>query len=258
MIASTLVGSFGYAEAVLAVVDSSNSKSEELREDFLVAINSNLDASKPVGLGIFNSKKDLNEAGHGVVADGYGYNGGILFHHINMGYGNLSSNPSGNLDAWYNLSRIIDYDLVNAVIYNIYPSKPTTGTEIISGMIATSSDVSPTGAIVLMEAPGYRGTVTITSGNSAGRFVFVGVPSNTTFTLTTTLAGHKFPVKEVRTGESRSPTAYNDYSVGNVWGVVIQENLYDGESPPGCGATPLPALFAAASVGVIIFRMKKR
>jgi hypothetical protein len=98
-------------------------------------LNSNLDAALPVMLGIYTIG---GGAGHAVLADGYGYDGGTLYHHINMGWG-------GSADAWYTMPDILSYDAIDTMNYNIYP----TGTgEIISGRITNDSGLPVEGVTV--------------------------------------------------------------------------------------------------------------
>ena len=243
-IADELVSSFGYGNAILATSGGPSQVGQMNSETLLRAVNSNLDAGKPVGLGIFRGS---NEVGHGVVADGYGYSYGTTYHHINMGWG-------GSYNLWYNLPLVFNYDLVDSVIYNIFDRKPSTGAEIISGRVVTSTDVAAAGALITMTGPSFRGNVT---ADNNGRFVFAGVPSNTKFTILAALGGHSFPVAEVTTGESYSPTQYNGYtsSVGNVWGVVIQESPTEGG---GCGVASYPALFAIVGTGAVFFVRKRK
>jgi hypothetical protein len=256
-IAEELVNSFGYAEAFLATSDTGQWKDSTLER----AVNANLDALKPVGLGILKNLKD-EEIGHGVVVDGYGESSGILFHHVNMGWGGELS----ELNLWYNLPQIIDYRIVNSVIYNIFPEPPGFGHEIISARLVTSSDAFPEGAVVTIreEGTGYYDVQRINNAtdNPGGRFVFAGVPSNRTFTVTARLAGHSFPTTKITTGRSVSPTLDNggQQSVGNVWGVEIREPLYNNDNAPGggCDAAAFPALSTAAGVGIILFMRRKK
>jgi hypothetical protein len=251
-IADELVSSFGYGNAVLAKAKGSSLVSQMNSETLLRAVNSNLDAGKPVGLGIYKRISENNFDGHGVVVDGYGYSVGTIYHHINMGWGD-----SSNLNIWYNLPLVYNYDLVDSVIYNIYSRTPSTGTEIISGRVVTSTDEAPKGAIITMTGENFSGTVIIPDTATDGRFVFAGVPSNTKFTILAALGGHSFPVAEVTTGESYSPTQDNGYtsSVGNVWGVVIQESPTEGG---GCGVASYPALFAIVGTGAVFVIRRKR
>jgi hypothetical protein len=250
-IAGELVSSFGYGNAILAKSSGVTTASQPGQLDsgmMLRAINSNLDAKKPVGLGIYRRS---DYAGHGVVADGYGYSYGSIYHHINLGWGEGVNDPGRGL-LWYNLPLVLDYDLVDSVIYNIYDVKPITGTEIISGRVVTSDDKAAAGALVTIIGPNIRNNLV----TDDGRFVFTGIPSNKTFTILAALDGHSFPVTEVTTGESYSPTAYNNYtsSVGNVWDLVIQEDKPEGK---GCGVASFPAVFVIVGAGAIFLRKKR-
>jgi len=57
-------------------------------------INPNLDAARPVILGIYG------DGGHAIVCDGYGYDQGTLYHHLNMGWGGSAGAPSTTTSTW--------------------------------------------------------------------------------------------------------------------------------------------------------------
>jgi hypothetical protein len=243
-IADELMTSFGYANATLVKAGARGSVGQMDINTLLSAVNSNLDARKPVGLGIFSA-----DGGHGVVTDGYGYSYGSIYHHVNMGWG-------GSYDLWYNLPEIFRYNIVDSVIYNVYTQSTeiTRGKEIISGRVVTSTDQTPDGALVTVATPNGLRFDTTTSGG--GKFVVTGAPSNTTFTIYVALGGHSFPITEVTTGESRSPSAYNNYtsSVGNVWDVVIQEDKTGGTD---CGVAAFPAVFLLPCAALVMARRRK-
>jgi len=67
-----------------------------LGDQFANQVHPNLDAKFPVCFWITDSSGDI---GHVIVCDGYGYNVGTLYHHLNMGWG-------GYYDAWYNLPTV--------------------------------------------------------------------------------------------------------------------------------------------------------
>jgi hypothetical protein len=243
-IADELMTSFGYANATLVKAGPRGGVGQMDIDTLLRAVNSNLDADKPVGLGIFSA-----DGGHGVVADGYGYSYGSVYHHINMGWG-------GSYDLWYNLPEIFTYNIVDSVIYNVYtPNENITwGKEIISGRVVTSTDQTPNGALVTITAPNGPQFLPITT-SGGGRFILTGAPPNTTFTIYVALGGHSFPVTEVTTGESVSPSAYNNYtsSVGNVWDVVIQED----KGSKDCGVAAFPAVFLLPCAALVMAKRRK-
>ncbi|MDR1944053.1 MAG: C10 family peptidase [Synergistaceae bacterium] len=255
-IADALINTFGYFSAKLA----GGGISGEINSHTLsTIINSNLDAGMPVGLGIF-VKSDFNSGsptGHAVVVDGYGYDSlyGSFYHHVNMGWG-----PGYTDDNvwWFALPQIAEYDMVNSVIYNIYPEdrRPAAvyGREIISGRVISSNDVRASSAQVTLQGGGIRETVRAASD---GKFVFTQLPSLTAFRITTTLAGHTYPVITVTTGNSDSPREMNDYTsrTGNVWNVQIKEEDAAGG---GCGIAQYPVLLALTGVCVILGRKRRR
>lgn len=75
------------------------------------------------------------------MVDGYGYNSGLMYHHLNMGWGGLD-------DAWYQLPNFTAGYTFNAMtdcVYNIYVSG--TG-EIISGRITSMAGLPLEGVTV--------------------------------------------------------------------------------------------------------------
>ena len=80
ILAGTLEDRFLYENAVSRY----RSGAMDLGWARLDMINPNLDAGYPVLLGFYAS--ETTETGHAVVCDGYGYNNGTLYHHINMGW----------------------------------------------------------------------------------------------------------------------------------------------------------------------------
>ena len=194
-IADALKGTFFYENAVKAY-DHNGIETA----DFIKMINPNLDAGLPVALGIHR-----DHGGHAVVTDGYGYDQGTLYNHVNMGW-------SGSYNAWYNLPHVDagnhNYTSIHNIVYNIY----TQGNgEIISGRVTDKSG-----------NPIANATVTAKSGsqtfraktNAKGIYALVHLPSNTSYTITVKKSGYAFDNKRKTTGESK------DYkSVGNVWGV---------------------------------------
>lgn len=94
------------------------------------AVFANLDAGCPVMLGIGIKGTD---AGHCVLADGYGYDDGTDYVHLNLGW-------SGHGDVWYNLPWITcgyDFDAVGELVYNVFPTDSTT-CAALSGRVVNS------------------------------------------------------------------------------------------------------------------------
>jgi hypothetical protein len=252
-IADELVATFGYYSAMLAKAGPSGYVGQMDSETLIRAINSNIDSARPVGLGIHSSAG----GGHGVVVHGYGTQAGTMYHHLNMGWGSPDG-LNGAWDYWYNLPQILpNYDLVDSIIYNIYPTENPGrrgGKEIISGTVITSNDQRAEKTIVAITGGGISVTAE-TYAAAPGKFAFSQLPSNTKFTIVASLGGHTFPITEVTTGESASPTIYNNYvsRIGNVWNVIIQEDPLEGK---GCGVAAFPA--ALLLVCVLVNRSRKK
>ncbi|HUT30950.1 MAG TPA: C10 family peptidase [Sedimentisphaerales bacterium] len=162
-------------------------------------INTNLDADHPVILGISSPTVE----GHAIIADGYGYNGSTLYHHLNMGW-------NGSDDAWYNLPDIIHWDTVVVCVYNIY----TSGSgEIISGRITDGTGAPVSDVLVAGETGG--GQIFSDTTNARGIYALTKVPSDTSFTVRPDKAGFVFSERNVTTGRSRSSQSNS----GNLWAV---------------------------------------
>jgi hypothetical protein len=179
--ATVLTKTFHYANAELTY--SALSEVE-------VALQANLDAGMPVGLGIY----DGNE-GHAVVADGYGYDDSTLYHHLNLGW-------SGAFDAWYNLPTIdaggYDFNVIDGALYNIDPSVKG---EVISGRIVDNLGNPVVGATVSITDGGPVLTATT---NAEGIYAQKGLASNTKYTLTASGGTYHFSPSQlsVTTGQS--------------------------------------------------------
>jgi len=151
-------------------------------------LNANLDAQLPVMLGI-----DGSVGGHAVIADGYGYTGEIMYHHINMGWG-------GNDNAWYQLPLIdasYTFNVIDEAVYNIY----TSGTgEIISGRVTNLAGAPLSGVTV----KAYIGTSLQKQAttNSRGVYAFKNLSSNTAYRVSAEKSGENFLDQNVTTGSS--------------------------------------------------------
>jgi hypothetical protein len=214
--AQVLTNVFHYANAAQSTAELSTLD---------IAIDSNLDAKLPVGLGITGGG-----FGHAVVADGYGYNGSTLYRHLNMGW-------SGACNAWYNLPDVdaggYDFNVVNSALFNI---DPTTTGEVISGRVTDSAGKAAAGIAVAATS----GTVVYTGTTDAeGIYAFKGVASNTKWTITPGSAAWNFTPADlvVTTGHSSAGGGMGDKT-----GV-------DFTSQPITGAVTVEINNAAAAAG---------
>ena len=232
-----LLETFEYDNAVWAENEGGNVN----RKFFLSLFNCNLDAGIPVILGFRNISYPWY--GHAAICDGYGYNFSKLYHHLNMGW-------EGQFDCWYSLPDIaypdmVPFDAITQCVYNIF----TEGTgEIISGRIVDSNGVPFEGVTVTAKSqtdPNVHTAVT----NDNGIYAFIGINSNTTYTISPNEMGYDFDLNLgyglegniVTTGWSGG----DSFDTGNVWGIDFvgyrNSNPNSTESQVVCSDTKLIA-----------------
>ena len=201
-----LTNEFGYASAILCdnAVNLTSDPAERAR-----AILANLDAQRPVILLVSGN------GGHAIVADGYGFAGGLPtpFVHLNMGW-------TGQCDIWYNLPEIntsenpeqfSGFSIINGAVYNITPDPAQVG-EIVSGRV-TGSDGAPVSNLVV-EAYGTAGTLLKTAvTDDCGIYHFVLPASADGYDIFCAVSGQL--VGDVYSGPVDKST---DDMVGNSWG----------------------------------------
>lgn len=187
---------FGYTNSIF-----SNSFSSSGDAGLWGMMNTNLDAALPVLLGISGPG-----VGHAVIADGYGYTSGTMYHHLNMGWAGLD-------DAWYAMPVIDSGTYFNAItdcVYNIY----TSGTsEIISGRITNLAGAPLDGVVVTA----YLGSTQVkqTTTNNRGIYALKNLSSNTQYRFSAVKSGYVFVDQFVTTGLSLDGNAVS----GNKWGI---------------------------------------
>ena len=131
----------GYSNAML--YENGNKTGNE--EDFRRVMISNFNAKRPVQLSI---------PGHSIVGDGYGYNNGTLYYHLNMGWG-------GSWDYWYSVpvndsNPITDdknYNCFQGVVYNIF-TEESPDNVILSGRVTDGGTAVANMPVVALSADG--------------------------------------------------------------------------------------------------------
>jgi hypothetical protein len=171
----------------------------QLGPDLNVVLNTNLDAGLPVILGVSRAV-----SGHAIICDGYGYNTGTMYHHLNMGW-----NDSGSNDVWYNLPDIdaaIVYDTVTKAVYNIF--KNGSG-QIISGRVTDKSGNPISGASVTADSGGttYNGVT-----NAKGIYALWPLLPNKTYTLTASFGTEVFSDISVTIGQDSQLDTANKWA----------------------------------------------
>ena len=170
---------------------------------FFNMANANLDAGYPVLLAI-----DGFGGSHAIVCDGYGYNSGTMYHHLNMGWGAYYAADN----VWYalpNVDATLDFDTVNACLYNIFPAGAG---EIISGRISDGLGNPIAGAIVTASRQGGGQYQAVS--NRRGIYALAGVPASSGYTLTAARGGFSFAARTVSTGSSTDYAAYSGNQAG--------------------------------------------
>jgi hypothetical protein len=199
-IADALKSTFQYTNAKKGYSSGSNLPTTSRNN----MVNPNLDAGYPIAFGITGTS-----GGHAIVGDGYGYNSGTLYHHLNMGW-------SGSQNAWYNLPTIDDayygFTSVYKCVYNIY----TSGSgEIISGRV-TNTNGDPISGVTVTATRAAGGSYNAVT-NAKGIYALTKVPSSSTYQI----SAPGFTSREVTTSISA------DYStVGNQWGIDFSSAVY--------------------------------
>jgi len=189
---SVLKGTFQYANAIGA---------SGIGAQFSDQVLPNMDARFPVCFSIFGT------SGHIIVCDGYGYNLGTLYHHLNLGWG-------GYENAWYNLPNVTAGGYIFTSLGEFYYNIFTNGNgEIISGRVLDPTS-SPIPYPVVQATVGA--TTYSTQGDSRGIYALAQLPSSTTFSVSVIKKGYQFAPRTVTTGCSQ-----DDIATGNKWGIEI-------------------------------------
>lgn len=198
---------FGYASACTVY---SPVEGRELTEDAKNAILASLDAGMPVGVGIYGYA-----GGHETVLDGYGYQGGVPYVHMNCGW-------RGSEDLWYNVMgedvTSYDFTVLDEIGFNIHP---TEAGDVVSGRILNSDGSPVSGATVTLTAP--SGSTETTTSNSKGIYSF-RVTETGTFEVAAAKgddSGRMMLSVEARSEDWEFPSEIRTGRIGNKWGVNV-------------------------------------
>ena len=167
------------------------------------SLHCNLDAKLPCMLNVIGL---TSMGGHGVIADGYGFQDSVPYYRINFGYG-------GDHDGYYQWNAMYTYGTA-WVYFNIYPQ--ATG-EIVSGRVLKPNGDPLSGATVTVSCPA---TNIVCTSDARGIWAAVGVPSNASVTVTPSASGYAFTARNVTVGKSSQTYCQPvQADCGNVWGV---------------------------------------
>ena len=233
-------GTGGYClkEAFLDVFGYKNAMAWQLKSGTLSdtviknALLANFDAGYPVELSI-----DGPYGGHSIVGDGYGYSGGSLYVHLNLGWG-------GSDDAWYNLPNIgtgYSFNVVDGAVYNIFPDG--TG-DLLTGRVLDSNGSPISGATV----QALNGSTVVGSATTGATGIYaLRLPGGTTYSVVASASGAEtstMPVPLPKSVTTRTETRYyypGTGSVGNSWGnnftLTMATEPVVPEAPAGVSAS---------------------
>lgn len=219
--AEALQETFGYGNAVFGYNQNESIPGERLQ----TMINPSLDAGYPVILGI-NDTTGAEPEGHAILADGYGYNLGTLYHHLNMGW-------EGSYSIWYNLPGIsgpvFAYDSITKAVYNIFPGKSG---EILSGRV-TGGAGNPLSDVALHLSGDALQAQHTTSTDERGIYAFAGIPASADYTVTAEYGDAVFTPASRDAATGRSATSRS--TTGNIWQVDFQADVTATPVPKGSG-----------------------
>ncbi|MCQ2393647.1 MAG: C10 family peptidase [Kiritimatiellae bacterium] len=192
------VNRFGYRGAMGSLWSDGNSSVslERTRR----AMITNFDAGLPIEIGI------TGDGGHAIVADGYGYSSGSFCCHLNFGW-------SGTDDGWYIPPDLGDYNLIDELAYNIFPTQDPT-CAIVSGRVLSSSGSVASG--VAVKAVKFGSTSATTTTNSKGIFALFVKPG--TYSIKAESGLSVVTVTATPTAlKSLSPVIQNGNPTGSYW-----------------------------------------
>lgn len=245
---------FGYQSSVSYSAKKNEALSKMLYDNAKPSILGSLDAESPVQLGIIGGKA----GGHSIVGDGYGFNSGTLYVHLNLGWG-------GDNNAWYNLPKIYANEMVFTILSNIvYNISPTGSGEIISGRVLKSDGTPFRGSAVTVFATDGADSYMASPSVNTGIFA-IRVPSPASahsYKLSVQSTGDRFfqrlktvtvlssksdDYKIEKTSEGIVATSSNNGIIGTSWGNDLFVNLNAVEGISNGGTEELSVVIPATS-----------
>jgi len=191
-----------------------------------------LDAGLPCALMIDGSGKR-----HIIVCDGYGYQNGILYLHLNVGY-------SGLWNGWYPVEGDwawtisgIDYTSVAGIVYNISPSQYGP---VVSGHVVTAAGAPVVGAAVSVRRDGV--TVTNLVTNARGGYVYKVAPGDYDVTVSKGSRSHttRMTLRPCRSTAYLQTGDYLQTPVAVDIANKVHENLLLDDIPQSAAPTSIP------------------
>lgn len=193
----------------------------------------NFDAGYPVEVSI-----DGSAGGHSIVGDGYGYQNGSLYIHLNMGWG-------GGDDAWYHLPSIgtwAGFNMVDGVVYNIFPDWKG---DLLTGRVTDFSTGAPISGATVKAYDGSTLAGTAMTGSSG--IYALRLSGGKTYSVVAGSSGAEDARMDVYLKKSMTTTTSgrsfypNTGTIGNSWGndfvLTVESDPVKPDAPSGVSAT---------------------
>ena len=198
--AEAMRGVFRYAQADTAVLPKDPTLTARLRAALERTVLASLDAGAPCGLGVDGI------GAHAVVADGYGYDAGVLHVHVNMGWG-------GSEDYWYAVPDFGSFDTIFQVVSAI---SPETAWRAVSGRVLDASGAPVAGAAVAVSPADGGASFAATSDERGVWAVRVPVPE------TSERVGYSASASKGGLASSAREASVARAADGHAWGVSLR------------------------------------
>ena len=232
---------FGYKSGTMIWYDieALNKKDAEPRPsdftsrlaDFKNALYASLDAKMPVFMSIAGEDENGDALSHAVVVDGYGYDSGKLYTHVNFGYnssGFLDENvwyymPDDLLENYYDYTEYYGEEYVESECYYEFEGigfnvHPTLTGDVISGRVLNASGSPVSGATVTLY--NSAGNAVRTATTDAKGIYSVRISSAGSYSIIAVSGSLASPVKSISIPSMTVGGSYGYYGcrTGNSWG----------------------------------------
>ena len=224
--------------------------------DFKNALYASLDGKMPVFMAINGEDENGGVLAHAVVADGYGYDSGMLYTHVNFGY----NNPDfGDENVWYRmpddpLENYYDYakwgdDYIDAECYYEFEGlginvHPTTTGDVISGRVLNASGSPvPSATVTLYNSSGNA----VRTANADAKGIYsVRISSAGNYTIRAVSGNLESQTKSISISSLSTDGSYgyNGCKTGNRWGNDLKLSATPTELTIGGGKTSMSRAYS--------------
>ena len=205
--AKALTEVFGYADADYYATREISSSSTAMQQGLLA----NFDAGLPVLMGI------SGDGGHAIVGDGYGYENGTLYVHLNMGW-------AGQGDYWYNLPDIaaddFHFTIFDDMVFNIIPTDADAA--LLTGRVTDEATNAVASAAVRLYAAGTTTLVSSGETSDTGVYAFC-VPAGTYDVVVAKPGFSTETLSSVKVAKTQTQSTSRTFSRGAGWSATYSD-----------------------------------